>query len=330
MGVAMRRFALFVVLAATLVSLGLASLRRADPVAAANQPPVVTITSPSNGDVFALGDTIVFAGTAIDPEDGPLSGSSLAWIMPPGTFLGAGNSFTLPAAALPQGPQIVRFFATDSRSLQAITQVSIWIGPNAPTNTPTITPTATSTPTRTNTPTSTATRTSTPTPTATRTKTATATTTPTFTPATQTAVPASPTRTSTRTSTPQPSATRITPTRTSQPSRTPTSTRTPRPTATPVTSDCRADLNHNGHIGWHDVMIELEAVLHHRHDARFDINNDGAVNFDDVRAVIAQVGRRCGDGAPGGGQPTSTATATETATPTTTATATQTPTPLVD
>jgi glucose/arabinose dehydrogenase len=44
-----------------------------------NQAPVPTITSPSSSLLFAVGDTIHFAGSATDPEDGSLPASRLSW-----------------------------------------------------------------------------------------------------------------------------------------------------------------------------------------------------------------------------------------------------------
>ena len=42
-------------------------------------PPVVEITSPSNGFVFSAGDVVRFSGTASDAADGPLPPSALTW-----------------------------------------------------------------------------------------------------------------------------------------------------------------------------------------------------------------------------------------------------------
>ena len=42
-------------------------------------PPLVTITSPSDGALWVINDTVSYAGSANDPEDGPLTGGSLAW-----------------------------------------------------------------------------------------------------------------------------------------------------------------------------------------------------------------------------------------------------------
>jgi len=48
-------------------------------VSAGNRPPTATITSPAAGTTWKVGDMITFAGSATDPEDGPLAASSLSW-----------------------------------------------------------------------------------------------------------------------------------------------------------------------------------------------------------------------------------------------------------
>jgi glucose/arabinose dehydrogenase len=45
----------------------------------ANQPPTATITAPAAGSVYAGGDTIAYAGTGTDPEDGTLGGTRFTW-----------------------------------------------------------------------------------------------------------------------------------------------------------------------------------------------------------------------------------------------------------
>jgi glucose/arabinose dehydrogenase len=48
-------------------------------VTAFNAPPNATITTPSQGATFRAGDTIYFAGTGTDPEDGNLPNSAYVW-----------------------------------------------------------------------------------------------------------------------------------------------------------------------------------------------------------------------------------------------------------
>ena len=44
-----------------------------------NNPPVATITSPANSTLYSAGDTIGYAGTGSDPEDGALPPSAFTW-----------------------------------------------------------------------------------------------------------------------------------------------------------------------------------------------------------------------------------------------------------
>jgi glucose/arabinose dehydrogenase/PKD repeat protein len=46
-----------------------------------NEPPAVTVSSPVEGQRFAVGETIALTGFASDPEDGPLPGSALSWMV---------------------------------------------------------------------------------------------------------------------------------------------------------------------------------------------------------------------------------------------------------
>jgi glucose/arabinose dehydrogenase len=76
-------------------------------VAPPNQPPSATITAPLAGTFFSGGDTITFAGTGTDPEDGALAGNRFTWwvdlyhaththpFMPPTTGATSG-SFVVP------------------------------------------------------------------------------------------------------------------------------------------------------------------------------------------------------------------------------------------
>lgn len=72
-----------------------------------NQAPSVTITSPATGTLYAGGQTISYAGTAVDPEDGTLPASTFTWTIVfhhdthTHPFLGpiggvASGSFTIP------------------------------------------------------------------------------------------------------------------------------------------------------------------------------------------------------------------------------------------
>src|SRR5262249_16227526 len=96
-------------------------------------PPTATITSPSNGTNFQVGDTITYAGSATDPDDGPLPGSALSWMIllhhndHYHSFLGStgsGGSFVVPD--LGDGVYGFKFVltATDSSGLLGFASVS--------------------------------------------------------------------------------------------------------------------------------------------------------------------------------------------------------------
>lgn len=46
---------------------------------AGNMPPAPTLLAPEDGTRFAVGETLILQGAAIDPEDGPLPDSALTW-----------------------------------------------------------------------------------------------------------------------------------------------------------------------------------------------------------------------------------------------------------
>jgi glucose/arabinose dehydrogenase len=93
--------------------------------------PVPTITSPAEGATFRAGDTLAFAGSATDPQDGTLGGSSLTWwaelhhdththpAQPMTT--GASGTFTVPTRGETSHNIWYRFHlrATDSNGQQA-------------------------------------------------------------------------------------------------------------------------------------------------------------------------------------------------------------------
>ncbi|HMA76340.1 MAG TPA: hypothetical protein VKO43_03425, partial [Candidatus Krumholzibacteriaceae bacterium] len=74
----------------------------------------VNITSPASGDTFLVDSTIVFTGSASDPEDGMLNDSSLVWRVNtfPQDTLGFGD--TVKTNTLPEGRHTIILTATDS------------------------------------------------------------------------------------------------------------------------------------------------------------------------------------------------------------------------
>jgi hypothetical protein len=95
-----------------------------DPSLGISQPPAVTIVSPVRQDaaIFENAAPILFSGTAVDPEDGALTGESLVWSSDVEGQIGAGESFS---AVLGSGRHIVTLTATDSSSVQGVDAVNI-------------------------------------------------------------------------------------------------------------------------------------------------------------------------------------------------------------
>jgi len=76
-----------------------------------NQPPLVTITAPPDASVFTEGDLIAFTGTAIDTEDGDISGA-LSWSSDLDGPLGTGSSVS--TSTLSAGTHSITASVTDS------------------------------------------------------------------------------------------------------------------------------------------------------------------------------------------------------------------------
>lgn len=78
----------------------------------ANAPPVVTITNPAEGGSVGDRSGTTFRGTALDPEDGSLSGAALVWWSNLDGALGTGTD--APRSGLTIGAHVVTLTATDS------------------------------------------------------------------------------------------------------------------------------------------------------------------------------------------------------------------------
>jgi hypothetical protein len=98
-------------------------------------PPSASITSPTSGKVSSYGDVVNFAGSATDPEDGALTGTSLVWTSSRDGFLGTGTSFS--KSDLSVGIHTITLKATDSMGLNNSVQVTITINPVAKITSPT-------------------------------------------------------------------------------------------------------------------------------------------------------------------------------------------------
>jgi hypothetical protein len=84
----------------------------------------VSITSPADGASFDSGATILFVGTASDPEDGDLTGS-LVWTSSIDGDIGAGGSFS---RTLSDGSHTITASVVDSDGRSGSASVSITVG----------------------------------------------------------------------------------------------------------------------------------------------------------------------------------------------------------
>ena len=73
--------------------------------------PVVTITSPADGDSFAVNTAVTFTGTATDDLQGDIS-SSIVWTSDVDGTLGTGASVSFTFATA--GPRVITATATDA------------------------------------------------------------------------------------------------------------------------------------------------------------------------------------------------------------------------
>ena len=95
-----------------------------------NNKPTVTISSPQNNSLYDTETSISFTGTATDPEDGYLTGTSLEWNSSNDGVLGTGASM---AITLSKGTHIITLTATDSENETGEATVTIHVGNTPPT-----------------------------------------------------------------------------------------------------------------------------------------------------------------------------------------------------
>ena len=84
-------------------------------------PPVVMISMPADGSSFASGATITFEGSAIDAEDGPITGS-LSWSSVPPGLTGTGSPVM---DVLADGVYTITASVTDSHGLVDSDEVTV-------------------------------------------------------------------------------------------------------------------------------------------------------------------------------------------------------------
>ncbi|MBI2848693.1 MAG: S8 family serine peptidase [Chloroflexi bacterium] len=105
--------------------------KAAAPPGPVNNPPTVTITSPTSGSSFPSGATISFGGTSNDPEDGDLT-ASLVWTSSLDGQIGTGGSFS---KVLSDGSHAITASVADSGGKTGSASINITVGtpPPAPT-----------------------------------------------------------------------------------------------------------------------------------------------------------------------------------------------------
>ena len=94
-----------------------------------NLLPSVTITTPGTGAVFTEGDLIEFSGTAVDIEDGDLTGS-LAWTSSLDGTIGSGGSFA--RTDLSVGIHTIRAHVTDGGGLEGSSVITLLVKSSTP------------------------------------------------------------------------------------------------------------------------------------------------------------------------------------------------------
>ncbi|MFC1564136.1 SUMF1/EgtB/PvdO family nonheme iron enzyme [candidate division KSB1 bacterium] len=90
-----------------------------------NQEPTAAITQPSNNEIFIQGNSISFAGTGTDPEDGSIPFNSLSWESDRDGALGTGSPFVTSSLAL--GIHKIVFRVTDNGGKQDTAIVTIFV-----------------------------------------------------------------------------------------------------------------------------------------------------------------------------------------------------------
>jgi murein DD-endopeptidase MepM/ murein hydrolase activator NlpD len=88
--------------------------------------PIVTITSPQNGEEFEFGQEITFSGSATDLQDENLTGNSLVWASDKDGQIGIGTEFTRDDFS--QGTHVITLTATNSQGVKGVASITISIG----------------------------------------------------------------------------------------------------------------------------------------------------------------------------------------------------------
>lgn len=92
-----------------------------------NEAPSASISGPEDEANFDDGTSVTFTGSADDPEDGALTGSSLVWESDVDGEIGTGESVS--TSGLSVGHHIVTLTATDSEGASATQQIGVRVRP---------------------------------------------------------------------------------------------------------------------------------------------------------------------------------------------------------
>jgi hypothetical protein len=93
------------------------------------RPPRVSIDSPADGSRFSSRETIRYAATVDDPQDGPLPDDAIVW-REDGKIIGRGPE--IKQAGTSSGIHRIEVTATNSAQLSTTKSISITVAPNAP------------------------------------------------------------------------------------------------------------------------------------------------------------------------------------------------------
>lgn len=88
------------------------------------------IISPADGTLVSIGNLVTFIGTGTDPEDGNLSGSSLAWMSDTDGDLGTGEKVKVSLSGSSCGfkEHVVTLIVTDSDGKTARHSIRVFVG----------------------------------------------------------------------------------------------------------------------------------------------------------------------------------------------------------
>ncbi len=94
-----------------------------------NTAPTVTITSPADGTTLTQGATATFTGTAMDTQDGAISGG-LVWTSSINGNLGTGASVSTTTLSL--GTHTITASSTDAGNLTSTASITVTVSPAPP------------------------------------------------------------------------------------------------------------------------------------------------------------------------------------------------------